>query len=159
MEKKNQLIKSLFDQGKITFEQALLLASQQESAVENLMYQDTNGDEFLSTTIQHIYEDLVEIGETRINVEYIVKIMNERNWTWKDEPVTVAKFKSLAFDLIKQVVTHLYEVCKENQNRDKDEDYSVYTGGIRVSGLLNTDDVLTVILEFVFDSSSTDYDL
>ncbi len=166
MEEKNKLIKSLFEQGKITFEQALLLASQQVSGIENLAYRDPEEEEPdpeeeepLSKIINCVYDDLINVKESRIDVEYIVDIMNERNWTWRDEPVTVARFKTQVLDQVTQVVTFLYDVYKKDQDRDKDEDYFVDYGGVKVSGLLTTNNTLEVTIDFILDTTTSFYDL
>lgn len=146
MEEKNELIKTLLEQGKITFEQATLLSQQEEEDIK------------LRKLINDVYDDLINISDSKIDVKDIVHVMKESHWTWYDRTVTESMFKSHVLQQVTDVVSHLYNLYKICGCED-DKHYFTESCGTRVEGILYSNGDLDIDLKFIYDSSTTSYNL
>ena len=144
---KNELIKALYESGKITFDEALVLAEKKGTLeLDEPMYQakesllDRVTNKTISETLNGVeVED--EYGDPEIvkfDIDKIVDFMNDNDWEWAKhdgtyelQPVTREIFKKELKRQIKETVKQVID--KYEAGKPIDECTGRYeTGGLRV---------------------------
>ena len=178
---KNELIKQLYESGKITFDEALALASK-EDGPEGLGKQtvDTRvkekqlslGDKkklLIDELVNGIVSENIDevTGEHyEFDVEKVVKFMNNNNWQWRDETVTNDMFKETLSKLLRETLEKTvcdYLSGRWIEQRDGEEypgHHTTECGGIKVESWINDEfKVIEANAKFIDEESLASADL
>lgn len=182
---KNEIIENLYKAGKITFEEAMVLAGKPETERETTPTEDSLNslisqenikqtilDEYLGRIVDEYYvedeNDPDDHTNLAFDVENCVKAMEANNWTWvsdrygvyEQEPVTVERFKSHLRTYIQDVINGVLQNYRDKQDEEGGYYYCTECGGIRVSGRIdeyNGKEYLVIKPEFILEEG--EYDL
>ena len=165
-----ELIKQLYEEGKITFDQVMTLASNEEaqipSPVESSARSIQNKKEIF---IKTLVEDMINHNEEdglllSFDINKVVEYMNSSGWTWRENEVTVDMFKetlkSYLNDVISDTVNDYLDGAWEDTYSESDTQWPCYHtiqgGGIEVESWYNNDsDVIEVNARFVIEEATT----
>ncbi len=186
MEKIN-LIEQLFKEGRITFEQALILYGKDIDNIESLsdgnlqlkpsLYGKTDDETTTSLATTNVInriakkftEPLIEAVDgipmnVHLDVIKVVNVMNELDWTWQNNKEVTEKdfterLQKLTADVIRQLYNK-YKASDGNYNYDSsDNNFTASTGGIRVSGIINDRNNIELTAEFILDEATDFYNI
>lgn len=182
MTTKCDIIENLYKAGKITFEEAMVLAGKPESERETTLIEgslnsqenikQTILDEYLGRIVDEYYVEDENNPDDHTNlafdVEKCVEAMGANDWTWvsdrdgvyEQEPVTVERFKSHLRTYIQDVINGVLQNYRDKQDEEGGYYYCTECGGIRVSGWIdeyNDKEYLVIKPEFILEEG--EYDL
>lgn len=167
---KAELIKQLYEEGKITFDQAMILTSNEEaqipSPVESSSRPIQNKKEiFIKTLIEDMINHNEEDGVLfSFDINKVVEYMNSSGWTWEEDKVTVDRFKGTLKSYLKDVITdtvndYLNGVWKDTYSESDTQwpcCHTIQGGGIEVESWYNNEsDVIEVNAKFVIEEAMT----
>lgn len=136
------IIKALYDNGNITFEEALTLS-------ENLKNNESNTNEDDIKYLNPINENniltidkLCEIYYNQVlesfNVKECVELMHRTNWIWHDvDEINEKTFKDFLKKQIVLIVNEILKYISNNENIDFDKEFGVDCGGFELYAFFN----------------------
>lgn len=171
MKTKNELIKELFNTGKINIDEALVLASNNKTDSLELLISNKNKEQ-QNNTIKNVIDNLVykvsvqniqntECGDETdysLNTAGIVKFMNDNDWKWLGQSVDQTTFIKQLQTFCRDVLTLTIEDYREGKydpmNVVDEQCYrSTESGGLRVFSYI-MDNELILEAEFIADYST-----
>jgi hypothetical protein len=160
---KNELIESLFNAGKISFQEALILASKEEVQLEPTMYEgavagqsnlrELNMRTFIDSLIEPQYEN--ENGEKVLVSFDIDKCIKSMEWfgvkwhnptTGKEEKVTPEMLKEVLRDHIRRAINGLLE----HYESEGKEEWPVSSHGFTTTAYFDDDKFETICVEIEY---------
>ena len=168
---KNDLIKTLYEQGKITFDEAMTLASKE--LVNNNMSLVDDVQEDQATHNKKLIDDLIfkmtvtnidhDLGDEdyAFDVDKVVSFMDAEDWLWRGKVVTAEMFREELQSLLRDVVEKTVDDYVSGRYKDESENsdsfpgyHSTSCGGIEVASWINTEyDLIEAEAKFVAEEA------
>ena len=156
LNEKQLVIKRLFQEGKITADELILLSSSsEESQVQHLLKSK-------SGVIEKITNDCIR----SFPVDNVVSYMHQTGWKWALEEVNKEVFTNQIYELVEETINQMFDYIKEHKESLKsikdlkniEESFGVATGGIEVIGFFDEDGQPEIEVKFVAANSFATYD-
>ena len=153
---KSEIIENLYKSGKITFEEAITLASvpgkeplvtiKEGEIVSHRNLKEETIEEFVKEIVDEYYDEKISDENMAFDSVKCVKAMNANSWKWwrcEGDEMTVDEFKDGLRSIIRDVIASLiksYKECLLEGNINENGPYAnIETGGIRVEGWIDVD--------------------
>lgn len=168
---KTELIKQLYEEGKITFDQAMTLASNEDAQIPSPVESNTRPiqnkkDIFIKTLVEDMINHNEEDGLLlSFDINKVVEYMNSSGWTWGENEVTVDMFKGTLKSYLKDVITDTVNDYLDGAWKDTYSEsdtqwpcyHTIQGGGIEVVSWYNNEsNVIEANAKFVIEEAMAD---
>ena len=174
---KREIIENLYKAGKITFEEAITLASVpseeplvtfKDGVIEDPIVEQQNAreetiSEFIKQIVDEYYDEEYDPDENlAFDSAHCVKAMNDCGWRWfhcKTDQITVEEFKEELRHIVRDVIDTAIGKYKKNPD-DEDGCFTcIETGGIRVEGWIDECDGHILVIKPMFILEQSEFNL
>ena len=151
-----QIIKKLFQEGKITTDELIILSSSSEESQTQHLLKSKSG------VIEKIANDCIR----NFPVDDVVNYMQQTGWRWALKEVNKEAFTNQIYELVEETVNQMFDYIKEHKESLKsiedlkniEESFGVATGGIEVIGFFDEDGQPEIEVKFIAANSFATYD-
>lgn len=174
---KAELIKQLYEEGKITIDQVIALSSNEttespaETGLSEINTESEKGqldpkEQFIKDLVDGIVERNVDCDGDLLSfdIDKIVNFMKNDGWKWRDNVVTFDDFKNTMASLLDGVIRKTVDDYLSSQWRDKYQEddlnwpcyHTISSGGIEVESWYNSEEeIIEVNAKFVAEETMT----
>lgn len=158
-EEKRAILKRLYDEGNITIDEMLTLSMNDTDELSNCQPEVKCAQITIDDVINIATSDMFH-EEYGMNVDNILRYMDEHDWRWRGKHVTREMFVETMHNLISGVIKNAHDYIKRNNLtindlRSQDKSWTQSTGGISVTAYFDDDDILSIEASFTIDNGCT----
>ena len=147
LNEKQLVIKRLFQEGKITTDELILLSSSSSKLPQ------------LPKSKQDVIKQLTNECVENFPVDRVINYMHQVNWKWALEEVNKETFTHQLRNLIERTVNQMFDYVRKHDEplSSIEESFGIATGGIEVTGFFNKDGQPEIEVKFVAADSFAIY--
>jgi len=154
-EEKRTLLKRLYDEGKITIDEMLVLSMKDTDEPTECSHECRCNKKSLNDIVSIAVSDAIS-DECGLDVDKILDYMGDHNWCWMGKHVTREMFIDKLRGLIFSVLMSIRDYIREDNMtiddlRSQDKSWTRSTDCIEVTAYIDDNDLISIDVAFILD--------